>query len=253
MATAKRQSSSLLVNSGTWLQNSVKMPKRKCKFTDDLQRKFPCFRLGRDPCEAECMTCKAGTYVSVSNKGASDLEAHISSAKHKIAAKGESSSGKLTDYFVRAGKTEDAVTAAEGVFAFHNTKHHNSYRSMDCTSALLKKAFPDSETAQKCSSARTKTEAIVNAVIAPHSVDIAQKALEDIPYCGVSTDGSNHGAVKIFPLLIQYFDWKNGGVQSKLVEVKNTPNETADTIAQYIKETLENNGIFSKYIAFTVG
>lgn len=58
------------------------------------------------------MTCKAGTYVSVSNKGASDLEAHISSAKHKIAAKGESSSGKLTDYFVRAGKTEDAVTAA---------------------------------------------------------------------------------------------------------------------------------------------
>lgn len=100
---------------------------------------------------------------------------------------------------------------------------------MDCTSALLKKAFPDSETARTFSSARTKTEAIVNAVIAPHSVDIAQKALEDIPYCGVSTDGSNHGAVKIFPLLIQYFDWKNGGVQSKLVEVKNTPNETADT------------------------
>ncbi len=63
-----------------------------------------CFRPGRDPWEAECMTCKAGTYVSVANKGASDLEAHFSSAKHKVSAKGESSSGKLKDYFLRPDK-----------------------------------------------------------------------------------------------------------------------------------------------------
>ena len=56
---------------------------------------------------------------------------------------------KLTDFFVRPGKIEDAVNAAEGAFAFHTVKHHNSYRSMDCTSALLKKAFPDSDTAKK--------------------------------------------------------------------------------------------------------
>lgn len=74
-----------------------------------------------------------------------------------------------------------------------------------------------------------KTEALVNAVIVPHSVDIALKTLGDIPSCGVSTDGSHHGAVKIFPLLIQYFDWNNDGVQIKLVEVKNTPNESAET------------------------
>ena len=28
------------------------MPKRKCKFTDELKNKYPCFRLGRDPHEA---------------------------------------------------------------------------------------------------------------------------------------------------------------------------------------------------------
>lgn len=32
-----------------------------------------------------------------------------------------------------------------------------------------------------------------------------------------------HGAVTLFPLLNQYFDWRNGGVQSILAEVKNTP------------------------------
>lgn len=68
---------------------------------------------------------------------------------------------------------------------------------MDYSSALLKKAFPDSDTAKKFSSGRTKTEAIVNGVLAPHSVEAVYEALKEIQYCGVSTDGSNHGAVKI--------------------------------------------------------
>ena len=37
--------------------------------------------------------------------------------------------------------------------AGHTIKHHNSCRSMDCTSGLLRKIFPDSVTAQKISSA----------------------------------------------------------------------------------------------------
>ena len=130
---------------------SAAMPKRKCKFTDELKKKYPCFRLGRDASEAECMTCRAGTYVSVANKGGSDLEAHVHSAKHKTAARGESSSSKVTDFFV--SKTDTSVTAAEGTLAFHTIKHHNSYRSMDCTSGLLRKVFPDSVTAQKIPSA----------------------------------------------------------------------------------------------------
>uniref|UniRef100_A0A8B9KYY9 DUF4371 domain-containing protein n=1 Tax=Astyanax mexicanus TaxID=7994 RepID=A0A8B9KYY9_ASTMX len=226
------------------------MPKRKCTFTEELKKKFLCFRQGRDPYEAECLTCKAGTYVSVANKGANDLQVHVNSKKHAKAARGESSKAEVTDFFVTQSDSV-AVTAAEGSFAFHTVKHHESYRSMDCTSGLLRKAFTDSPTAQKFSCARTKTEAIINSVIAQHSVDVALEALQGISYCGVSTDGSNHGAVKLFPLLIQYYDWKNGGVQSKLIEIKSPPNESADTIAQYIKDTLQKKGIFSKCIAFT--
>ena len=106
------------------------MPKRKCNFTEDLRKKYPCFRPGRDKWEAECTVCKAGTYVSVANKGANDLQAHIDTIKHKTAVQGESTSAKVTEYFVRRGKGVDLVNAA----AFHTVKHHNSYRSMDCTS-----------------------------------------------------------------------------------------------------------------------
>jgi hypothetical protein len=110
--------------------------------------------------------------------------------------------------------------------------------------------FNDSEVAKRISSARTKTEAIVNSVLAPHAVQEVIKSLQDIPFCGVSTDASNHGAVKIFPILIQYFDYENGGLQIKLLEVESKPNETAHTIAAYVSETLSNYGLLSKCVAF---
>jgi len=42
----------------------------------------------------------------------------------------------------------------------------------------------------------------------------------------------------VLPVVIQYFDWKNGGLQSKLIEVQQPLNEEAETVAQYIKGTL---------------
>ena len=48
----------------------------------------------------------------------------------------------------------------------------------------------------------------------------------------------------MFPVTIQYFDWKNGGLQSKLIEVRNTPNETDDMIVQYVKETVFKSVLF---------
>ena len=79
------------------------MPKRKSNFTAELKKKFPCFRNGREKWEAECLVCRAGTYISVANKGAIDLSNHLDSEKHKKAVRGESSSTKLNDYFVKPG------------------------------------------------------------------------------------------------------------------------------------------------------
>ena len=62
-----------------------------------------------------------------------------------------------------------------------------------------------------------------------------------VSYCGVATDSSSHNAVKVFPVVIQYFDWKNGSLQSKLIEVHQQSNEAAETVVQYIKGTAENH------------
>ena len=59
------------------------MPRRKSKFTEELQQKYPFFRKGRDEFEAECITCGYGTFVSVANKGKLSLDMPVDSSKHK--------------------------------------------------------------------------------------------------------------------------------------------------------------------------
>ena len=59
------------------------MPKRKSKFTEELQQKYPYFRKGLDEFEAECITCDYGTFVSVANKNKFSLDMHVDSSKHK--------------------------------------------------------------------------------------------------------------------------------------------------------------------------
>jgi phage tail sheath gpL-like len=95
-----------------------------------------------------------------------------------------------------------------------------------------------------------KIEAIVNSMLAPHAVQAVIKSLQGIPFCRVSTDASNHGAVKIFPILIHYFNYENGGLEIKLLEVESKPNATAHTVAASVSETVSNYGLLSKCVAY---
>lgn len=229
------------------------MPKRKSKFEPNNE-KYPCYKRGRHESEAECIICGHGTFVSVANKGKADLDAHMATEKHRRASRGESTSAKMTDFFSKPGtKIEEEVAVAECTMAFHTVKHHQSYRSTDCTSSLLNTLFHNSETGKKYSCARTKTEAIINNVLAPFSIQSILEDLEEqsIMYLGVATDGSNHKSTKLFPVLIQYFDFKNGGLQSKLIQMKSVANETAQTISTHIRESLQSLNLYEKTVCFT--
>ena len=72
-----------------------------------------------------------------------------------------------------------------------------------------------------------------------------------IMYLEVATDSSNHQSTKLFLFLVQYFDWKHGGLQQKLLEVKSTTNEKSLTIANEVKKTLTKMGLFEKCVSFT--
>ena len=93
-------------------------------------------------------------------------------------------------------------------------------------------------------------QAIITGVLAPHSMDVTVNNLQDISFFGVATDASNHGATKLFPVVIQYFDYQNGGIQSKIIDLQAAKNETSETVFSLLTNVLNEKHILSKCVAF---
>ena len=92
--------------------------KRKCKFSDHMKTKYPCFNDGRTENEAKCLVCDS--YVSVVNKGSTDLERHVASEKHRNMVGTSASSAKVTSFFQPKHVPESLkARAAEATLAFH--------------------------------------------------------------------------------------------------------------------------------------
>ncbi|XP_025029754.1 uncharacterized protein LOC107326422 [Python bivittatus] len=221
--------------------------KRKCKFSDSMKSKYPCFVQGRNENEAKCLVCDS--YLSIANKGSADLRRHVDTEKHMV--RGSASSSKIASFFQpKHSAVFKKVLAAEATLAFHTVTHLPSYESLECATSWTCALLGDAETAKDRPCARTKMEAIINHVIAPHTISELLKDLRDMTCFGISTDASNHGAQKIFPLVLQYFDWKAGGIQTKVLELDTISHETPATISQYLWQTLAGYELSSKCVAF---
>lgn len=143
------------------------MPKRKCTFNEELQKKFPLFKKGKFDWEILCTICNSN--ISIANKGVTDINEHIATLKHKTRFQSQAGSSKVMETYITKPGTDDNIRAAEGAIAFHTVTHHMSFNSLDCTNSLNKELFSESNTAKKLSCNRSKAIAIVNNVLAPLS------------------------------------------------------------------------------------
>ncbi|KAF3840290.1 hypothetical protein F7725_019007 [Dissostichus mawsoni] len=136
---------------------------------------------------------------------------------------------------------------------------------------LFKECFPDSKIAQKYSSARTKTTAIINKCVAPYLMDELVKNLCDQPF-SLATDGSNDtgkcvhvtmghtqnyehfvsvgyicvvtGREKLNPLTVKI--WSSQGVIQRFLDMvltSGTSCGTAEAIFNKMNEVLEGHSI----------
>ena len=175
----------------------------------------------------------------------------MESEKHKSNIRTATTSQVLDRFMVeKSSPMALKVWAAEGTMAFHTVKHHMSYNSMNCTAPLMRTLFIDSEIAKQLSCGKTKTEAIINGVLAPRALNGVKEALSKVPFVSLSTDASNHGHHKLFPLVTQYFDYENGGIQVKLLDLKETNNEKAENVTNLIEGVLEKHNLTEKLSAF---
>lgn len=97
--------------------------------------------------------------------------------------------------------------------------------------------------------ARTKTEAIVTNVFAPIAENMVKEELLKTRFVTLSTDASNHGNIKMMPVVVRYFI-PTIGVRVKMLELSSEKNETSETIANLIKRTADKNDIKDKVAGF---
>ncbi|OCT74690.1 hypothetical protein XELAEV_18033677mg [Xenopus laevis] len=137
----------------------------------------------RKPGEKEnsafCSMCKI-SFTIASGRLASVTD-HIASKKHKRAL------------------LELRLALQEGTYAFHTIKHHHSFRSMDCSSHLIKKFYES-----KFSCSRTKCELILTNVMTRWATEMVTQDLEKTSFVTLLIDASNHSHIKLFSILLRY-------------------------------------------------
>lgn len=212
---------------------------------NNLREKYNFITKTKSDSDVRCNVCNGE--FNISHGGKSDIESHLKSAHHQKALSTVSSSRSMTKYFKSAtlSKSDLEIAACEGVWAYHVIRANHSFRSADCASNIIRSCFA----LVKFSCARTKCESIATGVIAPYVFRELKKDLADSPFVTLITDASNHGNIKMFPVLVRYFTEK-GGVKIKIVELTSERGETSDVIVALLNGSIEKFAIKGKIAAF---
>lgn len=107
-------------------------------------------------------------------------------------------------------------------------------------SKLFPILFPDSKIANSIACGRTKAEAIIKSVLA--SLEFVRVLKEGDTYFSIVSDASNKSTAKTFPICVRFWSIKDG-IQNKLLDFYEDPNETSDAISGQILNRLASFGL----------
>ncbi|KAJ1148418.1 hypothetical protein NDU88_001254 [Pleurodeles waltl] len=228
-----------------------KAKKRFVKYRPEWELRHPNIRKSSDDVyKVKCNICNKD--FSIAYGGERDIKTHEAGSQHKKNASGRAKMATISAYLQPSFQPEVAkVTAAEVTQVYHAVKHHISYRSLDCGFKLSKVIYPDSSIAAKASCGRTKASSITKTVLAPLSLQQAYEDLQD-GYFSVCSDASNKGNIKLYPLLLQHFNFTSG-VTYTLLDFYDDDAETATAIAQQITNKLKEPGLKLEHAAAYCG
>lgn len=210
----------------------------KCVFNDELAKKYPFIQKKKDKTssDVQCNLCRAD--FSIAYSGKTDIERHITSTKHQKALKSVASSQTLPNLLK---PVNTSIASYEGVWSYHVVKANHSFASSDCASKIFRTCFDMKDF--HC--ARTKTEAIVTNVLAPLAQNMLNDEIARCQYVTLTIDASNHGNVKMVPVVARYFI-PTLGVRVKMIEFTSQKGEKSETIASLFIDTAKKNKIEEK-------
>lgn len=128
---------------------------------------------------------------------------------------------------------------------YHTICENQSIRSMACLSKVLNTVFGEKNF--ECS--RTKAAAIATNVFHPLINESIRSELDKITFISAATDASNHGNIKLFPVIFRYF-LPLEGIRTRMVDLVSMTGEKAQDICNLIVKVLNDYGVTKKMICF---
>lgn len=217
-----------------------KAAKGKCVFNANLRQKYPYIETTKTESDVLCKKCHSR--FSIAASGNTDIIQHLKSKKHIGALNAASASQTITSHFSSTLDTQKAVL--EGVWAYHVINANHSFKSSDCATKIFKTCFK-----MNFSCSQKKCQAIITSVFAPHAKQTLKEDLDQCNYVSIYTDASNHGNVKLFPVLVRYFI-PTIGVRVKVLDISSEKGETSEIISNLISSVAREYGLEKKIVAF---
>jgi hypothetical protein len=224
------------------LDFSTKKKRRLITVNDNWlkNQKYKCWIRKVNDHTLRCVFCNIE--FTIKFEGISAISKHEETANHKKCCNAVKINSAIS-MFVKSAtdKDEEKVSIAELCLTYHGLNHRHSFFSSECGIKLSKQVFSDSAISKKVYCARTKISSIVENILYPKSVALHLSKLGDKRF-SLSTDASNKGNIKLYPIAIQYFT-KEKGIISFVLNFYEDPNETSFAIYKNLKESLEKNNL----------
>lgn len=218
-----------------------KVPRSKNIFNENLRSKYPFLQKTKSESDVLCKKC--GAKFSIANGGNADIVRHVNCKKHRDALNAASTSQTITSHFK---STLDVHSAAmEGVWAYHVINSNHSFKSSTCSSKIFKSCFK----MKKFSCSEKKCQAIITNIFAPHAQQLLQQDLKKCHYVSIYTDASNHGNIKLFPVLVRYFI-PTVGVRVQVLDITSEGGETSTIISELISSATSKFDLKKKIVCF---
>jgi hypothetical protein len=149
--------------------------------------------------------------------------------KRNKLAENASVSSKLSDCFSKKsmGEMERNLASDEATFAYHVCVHNQSFRSMDCTSKIIRKLYD-----KRFTCGQKKTQAIIVSVLAPFAMAVFRNKLEK-------------------PNYVRYFIPEEV-IKTMVLEFLDLLCETADQLTEYVWQLVTKWNIGKKVVALSV-
>lgn len=257
-ATATKSKTSHLANQVTVpvLSNETLRPppKKKRKYLASFQDNWTQKPQYKDWLEkldlysARCRLC--GINFVIKYDGEKALKTHENSKNHRQLINSKNHSKLITAFAPPTNSTnQKRTTSSELAMVYHAIRHQHSYNSTECGIKLCTKIYADSNIASSVHCGRTKATSYAENVLGVKAIEIAIQELNTDPprYFSISTDASNRGNIKLFPIIATYFIPEEG-IKHKLIDFYSDDYETSAAITNKITSCLDSFNLSVKNV-----